>query len=85
MGVLFVPWLLTWVSFIYGAPPEWTAYPPCILPPEGYAHVFLYAGSDAQGALTRLELVVHLDGGRILYKAKGSDLVALRVTWPSDS
>lgn len=67
------------------APSEWTAYPPCILPPEGYAHVFLHAGSDAQGALTRLELVVHLDGGRILYKAKGSDLVALRVTWPSDA
>jgi len=65
------------------APPEWTAYPPCILPPEGYAQVFLHAGSDAQGALTRLELVVHLDGGCILYKAKGSDLVSLRVTWPN--
>jgi hypothetical protein len=56
-----------------------------MLSPEGYAHVFLYAESDAQGALTRLGLAVHLDGGRILYKAKGSDLAASRVTWPSDS
>lgn len=67
------------------APSEWAAYPPCILPPEGCANVFRHAGSDAQGALTRLELVDHLDGGQILYKAKGSDLVALRVTWPSDA
>jgi hypothetical protein len=67
------------------APLEWTAFPPCLLPPEGYAQVFVYAGSDAKGALTRLELLVHLDGGRILYKAQNNNLVALRVTWPKVS
>jgi hypothetical protein len=64
-------------------PQEWTAYPPCILPPQGYAQVFVHAGSDARGALTKLELVVHLDGGRILYKAHGNGQVALKVTWPT--
>ncbi|MBT9538729.1 hypothetical protein [Thiobacillus sp.] len=65
------------------APREWTAYPPCILPPQGYAQVFVQAGSDARGALIKLELVVHLDGGRILYKAQSKDQVALKVTWPA--
>ena len=64
-------------------PQEWTAYPPCMLPPQGYAQVFIHAGSDAKGALTKLELVVHLDGGRILYKAHGNAQVALKVTWPT--
>ncbi len=64
------------------APLEWTAYPPCALPPEGYAQVFVHAGADAKGELTRLELLVHLDGGRILYKAQANDRVALKVTWP---
>jgi hypothetical protein len=65
------------------APLDWTAYPPALLPPEGYAQVFVHSDSDARGALTRLELVVHLDGGRILYKANGSDRVDLSVTWAS--
>jgi len=67
------------------APAQWTAYPPALLPPEGYANVFLHAGNDARGTLTRLELVVHLDGGRILYQANGVELVTLRVTWPATS
>ena len=67
------------------APSVWTAYPPTMLPPSGYAQVFLYAGSDAKGALTFLELLVHLDGGIILYKENGSDHVSLKVSWPQNS
>ncbi len=65
------------------APAKWTAYPPACLPPEGYAQVFIYAGNDKRGALTRLELLVHLDGGRILYKRSGENAVSLKVTWPN--
>lgn len=64
------------------APDDWTAYPPAALPPNGYEQIFALAGSDVRGALTRLELVVHLDGGRILYRANGEARVSLRVTWP---
>jgi hypothetical protein len=64
------------------APLAWKAYPPALLPPQGYAQIFLHAGNDARGALTRLELIVHLDGGRILYKANGKHQVDLKVTWP---
>ncbi len=64
------------------APESWTAYPPACLPPEGYAQVFIHSGADKRGALTRLELLVHLDGGRILYKKSGENAVLLKVTWP---
>lgn len=71
-------------AFAYSeAPDDWTAYPPALLPPEGYAQVSIHSGSDERGALTRLELIVHLDGGRILYKKSGPDKVSLKVTWPS--
>ena len=63
-------------------PSDWTAYPPMFLPPEGYAQVFIRAGNDARSELMQLELLVHLDGGRILYKGNGPDSVLLRVTWP---
>jgi hypothetical protein len=65
------------------APDEWTAYPPALLPPEGYTQVFVYAGKDKRGALTKLELLVHLDGGRILYKKSGEAKVSLKITWPN--
>ena len=65
-----------------GAPQQWTLYPPCILPPDGYAQVFAHAGSCAQGALITLELLIHLDCGKIEYKADGATKVALKVTWP---
>lgn len=64
------------------APQAWTAYPPATLPPEGYAQVFIYSGNDMRGVLMRLELIVHLDGGRILYKANGENNVSLKITWP---
>lgn len=65
------------------APDAWTAYPPACLPPEGYAEVFVHSGNDKRGALTKLELLVHLDGGKILYKKHSQDQVSLKVTWPN--
>ncbi len=67
------------------APSEWAAYPPAFLPPEGYARIFIEAGNDARGALMTLELAIHLDGGRILYKTSGEDNIALKVTWPKNA
>ena len=64
-------------------PQDWTAFPPCLLPPDGYSQVFAFAGTDARAALTRLELLVHLDGGRILYKDSGQGFVAIRIVWPA--
>lgn len=64
-------------------PQDWTAYPPALLPPEGYAQVMIRSGSDLRGALIRLELVVHLDGGRIYYKKINDNAVRLKITWPN--
>lgn len=72
-------------AFAESEPPsEWTAYPPCLLPPEGYAQVFIQSGADLRGALTRLELVVHLDGGRVLYRKESEDSVGMKITWPKN-
>lgn len=65
------------------APNQWTAYPPCLLPPGGYEQVFVRAGNDARGSLIKLELSIHLDGGRVLYKAIDNQKVAIKVTWPT--
>jgi len=65
------------------APANWTAYPPCILPPEDYARLLVYAENDAKGRLTALEIIVHLYGGRVLYKDMGSGGVGVMVTWPA--
>lgn len=67
------------------APEQWTAYPPAYLPPSGYAQVFAHSGNDKAGALTRLELTIHLDNGRVLYKKRGDDEVCLKVTWPENA
>ena len=45
--------------------------------------VFVHAGNDAKGSLTKLELLNHLDGGRVLYKAFENQQVAIKVTWPN--
>ena len=63
-------------------PVDWTAYPPAALPSGHYDQLGALAGTDTRGELTRLELSVHQDGGRILYRATGQGRVALRVTWP---
>jgi hypothetical protein len=63
------------------APSKWTAYPPACLPPEGYAQVLINSGSDKRGTLTKLELLVHLDGGQIFYKKVGNNEVSLKITW----
>lgn len=64
------------------APEEWTAYPPCLLPPEGYAYVLANAGNDARGSLMKLELLIYLDHGRVFYKAAANQQVAIKVSWP---
>ncbi|USY23667.1 hypothetical protein NIZ92_10010 [Alcaligenes sp. 1735tsa3] len=61
-----------------------STYPPCLLPPEDYAQVFVHAGNYARGYLTKLELLIHLDVGKILYKAIDNQKVAIKVTWPDD-
>lgn len=63
-------------------PDEWRAFPPAALPPEGYAQIFALASRDAQGELMKLELLVHLDGGRVLYKKAANNIVSLKITWP---
>ena len=67
------------------APKNWTAYPPCILPPEDYAKLLVYAGNDARGKLTELEIIVHLYRGRVLYKDVGAGMVGVMVTWPAEN
>ncbi|QYJ93350.1 hypothetical protein [Shewanella spartinae] len=63
------------------APSDWTAYPPASLTKEAYAQIFVHAGTDARGTLTKLELAVHLDGGRILYKKRDDKFVDIQVTF----
>lgn len=70
---------------VESVPIDWTSYPPSLLPPEGYAQVMIYASNDIKGALTRLEVVVYLDGGRIMYKSLGNNRVAIKVTWPNEN
>lgn len=62
------------------APQEWTKISPTYQ--LSYAQIFFYGGSDAREELMRLELLVHLAGGIISYKADGNDKVALKITWP---
>lgn len=61
------------------APDEWTPYPPVSLCKEALAQIYASAGPDERGTLTKLELIVHLSGGVILYKARGEDKVDLQV------
>lgn len=64
-------------------PNVWTPYPPAQMLPEEYARLLVYLGSDAKGTLTKLELLIYLNGGVILYKKNGSDYVSLKVIWPT--
>lgn len=66
------------------APISWTAYPPAYLPLAGYLKVYLLSGNDSRGDLMRIELDVHLKGGKILYKDGGNDIVSLKITWPDN-
>jgi hypothetical protein len=63
-------------------PTIWTGYAPCLLPPDGYSKVFAGSGNDAKGTLSKLELLIHLDGGKLFYKASGEDKVDIKVSWP---
>lgn len=65
------------------APNDWLAYPPTMLAPAEYLQILIQIGNSIRDALMRLELNVHLSGGRILYKKQSDKLVALKVTWPA--
>lgn len=62
-------------------PTTWTCYAPCLLPPDGYAKVLVAAPNDAKGTLSKLELLIHLDGGKLFYRASGKDQVDIKVSW----
>lgn len=61
------------------SPEEWTSYPPITLCKEALGQIFAYAPADERGTLTKLELIVHLLGGEILYKKRDNDKVDLNV------
>ena len=63
-------------------PTEWKAFPPMAKSAEDYARIFALAWPDARGELMKLELHVHLDGGRVLYKSAPNNCVLIRITWP---
>ena len=63
------------------APSNWTAYPPALLSKEAYAQIYALSGNDARGALTKLELTVHLDGGKIKYKKRNEEFVDIEVSF----
>ncbi|PQJ63396.1 hypothetical protein BTO10_00845 [Vibrio chagasii] len=63
------------------APSSWRAYPPTSLADEAYEQIFVCTGEDARGTLTKLELTIHLDGGRILYRRRDDEYVELQVTF----
>jgi hypothetical protein len=65
------------------APDEWTAYPPPAVPQKDYVKPFVYSGNDIKGSLTRLEILIHLDDGKIFYKKHSNNQVLLKVTWPN--
>jgi hypothetical protein len=60
-------------------PDDWTHYPPASLTKEAYAQIFALAGNGARGTLTKLELTVHLDGGKIQYKKRDDETVDIKV------
>lgn len=64
-------------------PSRWTALSPGTHAPEGYAQIFAQSSNDARGHLTRLELLINLDGGRVFFKSTGENMVAVKVTWPA--
>ena len=61
------------------APDIWTPLPPAELTKEAYAQIFALSGNDARGTLLKLELTVHLDGGKIQYKKRDKQTVDIRV------
>lgn len=67
-------------------PSQWKAFPPTVLPPEGYGKVLAYSSlsNTNDGVLTFLELIVHVDGGQTLYREHGPNEVSVKFTWPQD-
>jgi len=61
------------------APTSWISYPPPELTKEAYAQIFVQAGNDLRGTFTKLELAVHLDGGKILFKKRDEQNVDVEI------
>ncbi|WP_219268702.1 hypothetical protein [Pseudomonas sp. Xaverov 259] len=64
-------------------PIAWKAFPPTLLSNKDYAQVLVGAGNDARGKLITLELLIHLDGGQVFYKALNDKYINLKIVWPS--
>jgi hypothetical protein len=64
-------------------PAEWSPCQPSLLANEDLVRCLLYLGDEMHDRLTRLELVVHHTGGRLLYKSLGDSIVGIKVTWPN--
>jgi hypothetical protein len=64
-------------------PVDWLECPPSSLADEDLIRCLLYLSDEMRDRLTRLELMVHRAGGKLLYKSLGESLVAIKVTWPS--
>jgi len=63
-------------------PVEWSECPLSLLANEDLVRCLLCLGNEMRDRLTRLELVVHYTGGKLLYKSLGQSLVGIKVTWP---
>ena len=63
------------------APQEWITAPPLRKPREEYERDVVSAGNTINDELAKLELSIHLEGGKIFYKASENKQVAIRVSW----
>jgi hypothetical protein len=68
---------------VENVPDDWSPCPPSLLLDEDLVRCLLCLGDEMRDRLTRLELVVHYTGGRLLYKSLGSSMVGIKVTWPN--
>jgi hypothetical protein len=63
-------------------PAEWSPCQPSLLANEDLVRCLLNLGDEMRDRLTRLELVVHHTGGKLLYKSLGDSIVGIKLTWP---
>ena len=64
------------------APVEWAECAPSLLNKQDMAYAIAYTAPDLKGQIDRWILLVYATGGKIFYKAKGLDLVSMRIEWP---
>ena len=63
-------------------PVDWSECRPPFLEDIDLVNCLVHLGDEMRDRLTRLELVVHYAGGKLLYKSLGGTLVGIKVTWP---